>query len=177
MTRYRKGVDQLNEMPLELHKNSVIHEDAISLVMVKLLREMLSHDMSGQFALLQEAKQTIKEHIGEMDKFREEYILWNDLPLLNVYAMIFGRDEEGYNKELAEALELHKEYWSQEVTHDNGHVELRHRDWKGWIAWRLVAAACIARSNGLMTKIQTPYLPEWLLAGDFEGLPTTVEVE
>ncbi|MEU8784799.1 immunity 49 family protein [Streptomyces sp. NPDC048637] len=60
------------------------------------------------------------------------------------------KDHEGFNQALAEALELHKAYWSREDRSD---------DIVGYLALGPLAMACLAYDAGIPIEVESEYLP------------------
>ncbi len=92
-------------------------------------------------------------------------------PLLRVFQSIYKEDTEGFNKNLIIALEKHKLYYSSNDIYN----ESRNSDYYGWVSIPLIAACAIAHDKGMKREVQSDYIPEWLVKGEFEGLELIVE--
>ncbi|WP_090012438.1 immunity 49 family protein [Lentzea albidocapillata] len=62
-----------------------------------------------------------------------------------------------FNESLAKALELHRQYWTATAERAN--------DPGGFIAWRVLAIACLAQDAGVDITVESGYLPKNLLDG------------
>ncbi|MES2734175.1 MAG: immunity 49 family protein [Bacteroidota bacterium] len=92
------------------------------------------------------------------------------LPLIDVYlALLLGR-EDMFNETLYVALLKHKAYYESE---ENG--ESRSSLPQGWVSLPLTAVCALAHDRGLKREVESDYIPEWLVKGEFEGLALTVE--
>lgn len=85
-------------------------------------------------------------------------------PPLNLFLQFLKRDEEQFNAGLAEALRLHKEYWTAD--------EDRRTSADGAVALGPLAVACLAYDVGMPIQVESEYLPKHLLerswVGEFE---------
>ncbi|MEU8590171.1 immunity 49 family protein [Streptomyces sp. NPDC048664] len=85
-------------------------------------------------------------------------------PPINLLYGFLRQDGPGFNQALAEAVELHKAYW----TADEG----RAHDPSGMVALAPLAVACLAYDGGIPVEVETDYLPKHLLQrgwlGEFE---------
>ncbi|MFM9373045.1 immunity 49 family protein [Streptomyces sp. Da 82-17] len=88
-----------------------------------------------------------------------ENVLKINYPPMNLLAQIAKRDENAFNAELAQALRLHKEYWTRD--------EDRSLDTEGWVALGPLAMACLAKDAGFTVTVESEYLPSALLDGDW----------
>lgn len=85
-------------------------------------------------------------------------------PPINLFHRFVRKDEGGFNQALAEALELHKAYWTAD--------EDRAKDPDGRLALGPLAIACLAYDGGIPIEVESEYLPAHLLQrswlGEFE---------
>jgi hypothetical protein len=85
-------------------------------------------------------------------------------PPINLFHRFVRKDETGFNEALAEALNLHKAYWSAD--------EERAKDPDGRIALGPLAITCLAYDGGIPVEVESEYLPKHLLQrswlGEFE---------
>ncbi|MFF6824064.1 Imm49 family immunity protein [Streptomyces longwoodensis] len=85
-------------------------------------------------------------------------------PPINLFYRFVRKDEAGFNQALAEALELHKAYWTAD--------EDRAEDPSGALALGPLALACLAHDGGIPIEVESDYLPKHLLQrgwlGEFE---------
>ncbi|WP_338238283.1 Imm49 family immunity protein [Persicobacter diffluens] len=92
------------------------------------------------------------------------------VPMLDVYFGIISKDEDLYNKYLADSLIGLRKYVESTKFSDT-----RHADAFYFIYWAALAAIRFAELNGLKTHVTSEYLPQWLVDGNFEGLPTVFD--
>ncbi|MFI0999075.1 immunity 49 family protein [Streptomyces galbus] len=85
-------------------------------------------------------------------------------PPVNLFYRFVRKDEAGFNQALAEALELHKAYWTAD--------EDRADDPEGRVALGPLAIACLAHDGDFPIEVESDYLPKHLLQrgwlGEFE---------
>ncbi|MFE2409786.1 immunity 49 family protein [Kitasatospora sp. NPDC059408] len=81
-------------------------------------------------------------------------------PSMELFHRFVRRDHAGFNRALTEALEWHKQYWSQ------GDRALRA---SGLVALAPLAMACLAHDTGTPIEVQSEYLPIALLERDWCG--------
>ncbi|MGK5530598.1 immunity 49 family protein [Streptomyces sp. URMC 129] len=93
-----------------------------------------------------------------------ELILKILYPPLNLFYRFLARDYQQFHTALAQALELHKEYWDLN--------EDRRLDTEGAVALGPLAVACLAFDAGFPIEVESEYLPRHLLQrswlGEFE---------
>ncbi|MFD9725975.1 immunity 49 family protein [Streptomyces sp. NPDC059072] len=81
-------------------------------------------------------------------------------PPINLFHQFLRKDEDGFNRALAEALELHRAYWS---------APERAGDIAGFLALGPLAIACLAYDAGLEIEVESDYLPLRLLDRSWLG--------
>ncbi|WP_242581742.1 immunity 49 family protein [Streptomyces sp. MST-110588] len=81
-------------------------------------------------------------------------------PPIHLFYLFVRKDHEGFNQALAEALELHKAYWSREDRSD---------DIAGYLALGPLAMACLAYDAGFPIEVESEYLPIRLLDRSWLG--------
>ncbi|MER6739055.1 immunity 49 family protein [Streptomyces puniciscabiei] len=82
-------------------------------------------------------------------------------PPINLFYHFIRKDEEGFSPALAEALKLHKTYWTL--------TEERAKDIDGSIALGPLAIACLAYDGGFAIQVESEYLPVHLLQRSWLG--------
>ncbi|MGA4842068.1 immunity 49 family protein [Streptomyces sp. G45] len=82
-------------------------------------------------------------------------------PPINLFYQFVRRNTEGFSPALAEALKLHKTYWTL--------TEERATDIDGAIALGPLAIACLAYDGQLPIDVESEYLPKHLLQHDWLG--------
>ncbi|MER5868298.1 immunity 49 family protein [Streptomyces sp. NPDC002044] len=81
-------------------------------------------------------------------------------PPVNLFHQFLRRDHDGFNQALAQALELHKAYWS---------TPERSGDIAGFLALAPLAMACLAHDAGFPIEVESDYLPVRLLDRSWVG--------
>ncbi|MEU9114521.1 immunity 49 family protein [Streptomyces sp. NPDC048483] len=76
-------------------------------------------------------------------------------PPINLFYWFLRQDHEGFNTELAKALQWHKEYWTDD--------EERTTETEGLVALGPLAIASLAYDNGFPIEVESEYLPKSLL--------------
>ncbi|MEW1660578.1 immunity 49 family protein [Streptomyces sp. NPDC093707] len=78
-------------------------------------------------------------------------------PPMEMFHRFIRKDQDGFNKALTNALQWHKQYWSEEE---------RAFDSSGLVA---LAMACIAHDAGMPIEIESEYLPAVLIKRNWCG--------
>ena len=91
----------------------------------------------------------------------EEAVLRLHYPAIELFFLLSTRDDARFNESLARALDLHKRYWTA--------TEERSRNRNGFVAWPLLAMACLAVDLGVQIEVESDYLPKYLLEGERVG--------
>ncbi|MFD3757418.1 immunity 49 family protein [Streptomyces sp. NPDC058622] len=89
-------------------------------------------------------------------------ILW---PVVDLFHRFATADHDQFNRSLANALTLHKQYWTAD--------EDRARDARGLVAISPLAMACLAHDAGFPVDVESEYLPKHLLKRTWVGEFTT----
>ncbi len=94
------------------------------------------------------------------------------VPFVLVLKSIFEQDEQGFNQNLLIALEKHYDFYEnyQRVSGES----LRDLP-EGWISLPLTVACAIAHDKGMKREVESDYITEWIVKGEFEGLELVVE--
>lgn len=82
-------------------------------------------------------------------------------PPMELFYLLTQREDAKFNSSLAKALELHRQYWTA--------TPERTTDPEGFVAWRLLAMACLAKDAGVEITVESDYLPKHLLDGTWAG--------
>ena len=82
-------------------------------------------------------------------------------PPMELFYLLTQRDDAKFNESLAKAVELHKRYWTATAERAN--------DSEGFVAWRVLAIACLAKDAGVDITVESDYLPQHLLDGTWVG--------
>ncbi|MGW7364316.1 immunity 49 family protein [Streptomyces sp. NPDC054841] len=81
-------------------------------------------------------------------------------PPMEMFHRIVRKDHAGFNRALADALQWHKEYWSEED---------RAFTIPGLVALAPLAIACFAHDAGIPIEVESEYLPATLLGRNWCG--------
>lgn len=84
------------------------------------------------------------------------YVRRMTLPYLQALRQLEQRDDSGFAAALAEGLEGHKEFWSQEKYRE---------EFDGFVSLQLTAAAALAWDRGLRFEVESDYLPGFWVRG------------
>ncbi|MFG3252691.1 immunity 49 family protein [Streptomyces sp. NPDC048172] len=82
-------------------------------------------------------------------------------PPINLFYHFVRKDEEGFSPALAEALKLHRAYWTR--------TEERAADIEGAVALGPLAIASLAYDGGIPIDVESDYLPKHLLEHSWLG--------
>ncbi|WP_261719689.1 immunity 49 family protein [Streptomyces sp. FZ201] len=82
-------------------------------------------------------------------------------PPINLFYRFLRKEHGAFNAALAEALELHKRYWTTN--------EERSDDIEGCLALGPLAVACLAYDAGFPIEVESDYLPHHLLRRTWVG--------
>ncbi|MCX2953034.1 immunity 49 family protein [Lentzea sp. NEAU-D7] len=82
-------------------------------------------------------------------------------PPMELFYLLTQREDARFNDSLAKALELHSSYWTE--------TSERTNDPEGFVAWRVLAVACLAKDAGVEITVESDYLPRNLLDGTWVG--------
>ncbi|MYU37302.1 hypothetical protein GTW52_30035 [Streptomyces sp. SID8358] len=82
-------------------------------------------------------------------------------PPINLFYHFVRKDEQGFNPALADALELHKAYWTMDQD--------RKSDIDRSLALGPLAIACLAFDGGFTIDVESDYLPKHLLRRGWLG--------
>jgi hypothetical protein len=92
---------------------------------------------------------------------QSEHIAFQALPLMKMFRGIVENDQAIFNDSLAEALELHRTYWTADAE--------RARRYASYVALGPLALTCLAAELGVTVDVRSEYLPEELVAGSWVG--------
>ncbi|MBC6468861.1 immunity 49 family protein [Actinomadura alba] len=156
--RERGRARRLAEMPLELLRASSEQFDDFEFPWVESL-QMFWRNEQGLFDKLMPAmKATAPEQIRVTTT---EYALLQVWPTMRTFYHLVQGENEQFNDVLAEAVQLHKDYWTAD--------EERAKDPDGFIALGPLAMACLARDWDVAVEVESEYLPEHLINGAWVG--------
>ncbi|MET9866654.1 immunity 49 family protein [Streptomyces sp. NPDC006386] len=81
-------------------------------------------------------------------------------PPMEMFHRFIRKDHEGFNRALIRALELHKQYWSEEE---------RAVNISGLVALAPLAMTCLAHDAGIPIEVESEYLPAVLISRNWCG--------
>lgn len=105
---------------------------------------------------------TAPEHL---EHFPAAPVLQLYYPPMELFYHLTQREEAKFNASLANALELHKRYWTTE--------EERLRDPEGFVGLAPLVVTCLAHDAGMRIEVESDYLPFHLLTGTRVGEMST----
>lgn len=161
ITRDEPKLHMLSQVPLDVLRASTNTEFDYVFHMVEMYQRFTRRQPGVHEALNAALKATDP---NEIDPLLHEHVRTAVIPQLNLFHNIInaGRGQQ-FNQALAEALELHKEYWSTEENEESPN---------GYVAIGLLGLTSVAHDAGIPTDVLSEYIPEYLLNGSWtrEGL-------
>lgn len=152
LARDKKAIDELVRVPEEILRNAKLKCDEVDFAVVNFLKSLYQPKADLGAELLKALDLTDPE---KNKAHRIDFLLYLRFPELSLYRYIFGNDNEKFNMELKETLELHKKFWSTKSNMNSS---------EGWISIPLLCACIIAyESNNYTTNIESDYLPKYLI--------------
>ncbi len=94
---------------------------------------------------------------------RADYLLNIISPVMELWAMVFGKDEARFNAKLLEQQQLRRD-WHEALGEESGNSIMEYIDLAA------LAAVCHAHDKGFKIDVKSDYLPEFLINGDFPKL-------
>lgn len=156
--RDKERLDSLCQVPLSLLRESGGEYDAYVYPWVETLQAYwLSRPELGD-KLVEAAQGLAPEAAPIAGPEATTKIIW---PVVDLFHRFVTADHERFNQSLANALTLHKQYW----TADEG----RMNDARGLVAVGPLAMACLAYDAGFPIEVESDYLPKHLLKGTWVG--------
>lgn len=160
--RERPRIDLLTSIPIDLLRASSPLDEFVY-VWVRTLQTYWTRGGENLVDKLLEAMRGTDP--GRLEHLSEETVLQLYYPPVELFYHLTQRDDARFNESLANALELHKRYWSGEVD--------RRRSPDGFVALGPLAIACLARDVGVSIEVESDYLPQRLLEGTWVGEHST----
>ncbi|ANP49547.1 hypothetical protein J2Z21_009786 [Streptomyces griseochromogenes] len=112
--------------------------------------------------LVEKLSITIDNSFPEVATIAPRDLLQNVLyPPINLFYQFLRKDHDAFNEALAEALQLHKGYWTAD--------EKRVNDLGGSVALGPLAISCLAYDAGFPINVESDYLPKYLLEREWVG--------
>jgi Immunity protein 49 len=94
---------------------------------------------------------------------RADWIINILSPVMELWAMVFGKDEARFNAKLLEQQQLRRD-WHEALGEESGNSIMEYIDLAA------LAAVCYAHDKGFKIEVKSDYLPEFLINGDFPKL-------
>ncbi len=94
---------------------------------------------------------------------RADWMLHILSPLLELWAMVFSHNADRFNQKLYEQQKLRHD-WHAALDEETGNSIMEYIDLAA------LAAVCYAHDKGFKIEVQSDYLPEFLIKGDFPKL-------
>ncbi|MEU6443012.1 immunity 49 family protein [Streptomyces sp. NPDC047046] len=82
-------------------------------------------------------------------------------PPINLFYLFLRNKRDEFGPALVDALKLHRSFWSAD--------EDRVDDISGFYSLPLLAIACLAYDAGFPIDVESPYIPHFLLSGEWVG--------
>jgi hypothetical protein len=160
--RERSRIDVLAATPIKLLRASGASYDEYIYSWVRSLQFYWREEEGLIDTLLQAMQGTEPEALRVAD---EELVLQILYPPIEMFYFLTQREDDRFNSSLANALELHKQFWTKN--------DERRKDPDGFVAWAPLAIASLARDSGVTIEVESDYLPKHLLEGTWVGEHTT----
>ncbi|MFI1004071.1 immunity 49 family protein [Streptomyces galbus] len=157
--RDQARMTQLSHVPIEtLRASGAVYEDYVyhwvdALQTYWLERPGLGEKLTAAF------DGTDPDRLRFVDR---EMMLKLLYPPVNLFFRFISRDPVTFNEALAQAVQLHKEYWTADV-------EERQETSAGDVALAPLAIACLAYDAGRPIEVESEYLPLHLLQRSWVG--------
>jgi hypothetical protein len=150
--REQGRMTQLCEVPIDLLRASGVEYDEYVYRWIDALQAYWL-ERPGLGAKLVAAIQASSPEIARMaDRDLLDKILYQPI---NLFQFFLQRDHHGFNHALADALKLHKEYWTL--------TQEREQSVEGYLALGPLAITCLAYDAGFSIGVESDYLPSELL--------------
>jgi hypothetical protein len=157
--REKDRTDMLCATPVHLLRDSESSYDDFVFLWVETLQMLWNRQEQGLFEKLVE---TIRA--TDPDTLRvapAEMVLEILFPPMKLLGYLIQGEVENFNSALTESVELHKRYWTATAE--------RAKDPDGYIAFGPLAMACLAHEYGMPVDVESPYIPDGLISGDWVG--------
>lgn len=102
---------------------------------------------------------------------RKEYAEFVSLPVINIYYQIWENSQAGFEDAVKIALEHWKVYYTRTWIDENKEDQDRSLWGQGYLSLPIAAACAYAHDRGMrLTTIESNYIPQWLIEGNFDGM-------
>ncbi|MCP4439892.1 MAG: immunity 49 family protein [Aureispira sp.] len=154
ITRASKARAELCKTPTSVFQNANIKPNAYDLAYVDLLKGLFDSE-ANLSQIFKNISDTSDPEVLEVERQDFIYDIMNPTMLL-LYHML-RNDENAFNEQLENALNSHKEFWSNNAD-----------DSYGWISLPILAACSLAIDNkDFSITVESEYIPKWLYEKDF----------
>jgi hypothetical protein len=153
--RERDRITALCQVPLSLLRENGSHYDEFEYVWIDTLQ---TYWLGGDFGskLVAAVDGTDSEAVSTGPETAGKLLY----PPMEMFHRVIRKDNDGFNRALAAALQWHKEYWTEEGR--AGRVS-------GLVALAPLAIACFAHDAGIPIEVESEYLPATLLGRNWCG--------
>jgi hypothetical protein len=104
------------------------------------------------------------------------YAKYIQIPLLDIYEQILQNNQDGYENAVYQALLLWKERYTMRYIDANREEQDAKNHSIGYWAIPIIAACAYAYDKGMsISNIETGYISEWMIKGDFSQMKLMVE--
>jgi Immunity protein 49 len=152
--RDTEALHVLAHIPLEIIRNSSTKSNEYVYLYVDVLQALWRNEKDLGTRLVNAVEATDPEKLER----GVDYALAIVVPVINLLFQLLKNDVPQFHHVLSSALERHKKFWSVN--------EMRSRDPYGFIAWPLLAIACLAYEFKMPIEVESEYLPLRLLHGE-----------
>jgi hypothetical protein len=159
--REREAIEWLIEAPATVLRASSTRADEYAYLYVEALRGFWQSNPKTGELLVEALAATDPDHLVNADP---DYVVDLVVPEMDCFLRILGKDEPAFNAALAKALQLHEGYWSKDE---------RKNDFDGFLALGPLAMAAIAHDRDITVKVDSDYMPAWLVTWDWTAAPAS----
>ncbi|CCH54675.1 hypothetical protein BN8_03870 [Fibrisoma limi BUZ 3] len=102
---------------------------------------------------------------------RKEYAEYVSLPVINIYYQIWENNQLGFEDAVRLALEKWKVYYTKVWVDENQEEQDRSLWGQGYLSLPIAAACAFGYDRGLRLKnLESSYIPQWLIEGNFSRI-------
>lgn len=169
--RDRSGIDLLMGAPRSAFENAAIKPWNLDIKILRIIQNIYNPlAAKHMMGYIQEALEATDPKLNMYDVNDEstQFVLYIEEPLIRVWMAALMNKEDYFNEQLEDALLLHKKYYS---------FGDKCEESDGWVSWRLLAPTIFAHDSGINIKVESEYLPKWLVEADFSGVEQWLEWE
>lgn len=155
--REKKLLGSLCSIPLRVLRESGTTADEYQYLWVEALQTYWRREEGALTKLNLALEATAPESLAIGTK---DFALFVAYPSMKTFHYLAQQDTDGVKDALVEALELHKKYWG---------IEKRAQDPNGFIAFGLLAIACVAHDLKIPLDVASEYMPKAIVDGTWIG--------